>query len=461
MKYRKVLAAFLAAATVMSMTACGSSSGSAPAADSESTPAATTEAADTAETTESAEPAASGDQVTIKVFSNLPDRTSGQGLVEQTIFDEYMKENPNVTIETEELDDEAYKVKFKAYAAGSAMPDLVSVWGQPGFIDEVIDAGILQELNPDDFADYGFINGSMNGFSKDGKLYGLPRNTDVIGVYYNENMFKENGWDVPKTYDELMTLCGKIKDQGIVPIAMDGADKWPLYILQYDIMQKLDGPEVYDKCIDAISKGDFSDPDFKKSADMLQQAAKDGVFGVGFETTDYGTAQNLFLNGQAAMYYMGSWDMSIANNQDVDEATRAGFRAFSLPVIDGGKGTATDLTAWNGGGYSVTSSAANKEEAIKLLKFMFQPENWTRIAWENGVCMSAQDFSQFATGNETQLQKDFMEMVGNASSLSGTSLGDLGTAEFKTTCEDDVQQMAAGAMSTEDYLKALEAVCKK
>ena len=112
---------------------------------------------------------AGDEQITLKVFSNNPDRTADQGLVEQTIFDQYMEENPNVKIEVEALDDEAYKTKFKAYAAGSEMPDLVSVWGQPGFIDEVIDAGILTELNQDDYADYGFISGSLDGFSKDGK----------------------------------------------------------------------------------------------------------------------------------------------------------------------------------------------------------------------------------------------------------------------------------------------------
>ena len=54
------------------------------------------------------------DTVTLKVFSNLPDRKNGQGLVEQMIIDDYMEENPNVDIEVEALDEEAYKTKFKA-----------------------------------------------------------------------------------------------------------------------------------------------------------------------------------------------------------------------------------------------------------------------------------------------------------------------------------------------------------
>ena len=84
--------------------------------------------------------------ITLKVFSNLPDRKNGQGLVEQMIIDNYMKENTNVKIEVEALDEEAYKTKFKAYSM-EGMPDVVSIWGQPSFLDEVLDAGVLAELN--------------------------------------------------------------------------------------------------------------------------------------------------------------------------------------------------------------------------------------------------------------------------------------------------------------------------
>ena len=52
--------------------------------------------------------------------------------------------------------------------------------------------GVLAELDEADYSDYGFISGSLEGFKKDGKLYGLPRNTDVAAFYYNEKIFKEN-----------------------------------------------------------------------------------------------------------------------------------------------------------------------------------------------------------------------------------------------------------------------------
>ena len=179
-------------------------------------------------------------EVTLRVFSNLPDRKNGQGLVEQMIIDEYMKENPNVKIKVEALDEEAYKTKFKHYEM-EGMPDVVSIWGQPSFLDEVLDAGVLAELNEDDYKDYGFISGSLDGFKKDGKLYGLPRNTDVNGFYYNKKMFDDNGWKVPTTYVELLELAKKINDKNIIPVAMDGGDGWPLAVYLTGVMHKITG----------------------------------------------------------------------------------------------------------------------------------------------------------------------------------------------------------------------------
>lgn len=117
---RKLLATVLAVTMAMTMlTGCGQSAGDTAATGSAGTETKT-------ETTK--EDTASGEQITLKVFSNLPDRKNGQGLVEQTIIDEYMAENPNVTIEVEALDEEAYKTKFKAYSM-EGMPDVVSIWG--------------------------------------------------------------------------------------------------------------------------------------------------------------------------------------------------------------------------------------------------------------------------------------------------------------------------------------------
>lgn len=400
----------------------------------------------------------SAKDITLKVFSNLPDRKNGQGLVEQLIIDEYIKENPGVKIEVEALDEEAYKTKFKAYAM-DGMPDVVSIWGQPSFLGEVLEAGVLAELNEADYANYGFVPGSLDGFKKDGKLYGLPRNTDIMAFYYNQKIFEDNGWEVPKTYEDLLALAGKVKTAGLVPVAMDGGDGWPLAIYLTDLLVRING-SIGSMEDNAIAKGDFSDPVFTQATQLLADSAKAGLFQNGFDSQDYGTAMNLFTNGQAAMFYMGSWESSMALNQDIPEEVRTNIRAFTMPPVAGGKGTQTDIAAWNGGGYAVSADSEVKDEAIKFLNFMYQPDKLSKYGWENGVGMSAQDQSAYMTGSETELQVQFTDILKNATSVSGTTMNDRGSSAFKTAIESEIQVVTNGTASVEDFLKDIGEACK-
>ena len=448
---RKVISAVLAATmAVTMMVGCGST---------ETNSDANNNNADTSKTEQNNSGDSGSDgKVTLKVFSNLPDRKTGQGLVEQTIIDEYMAENPNIEITVEALDEESYKTKFKAYSM-DGMPDVVSIWGQPAFLDEVLDAGVLAELNESDYTDYKFISGSLDGFKKDGKLYGLPRNTDVAAFYYNQKMFDDNGWSVPKTYDELLDLAKKINDAGITPLAMDGGDGWPMAVYLSDILFKLTGTDYSQKVSDAIANKDFSDADIKKAVEILKESADAGLFQKGYDSQDYATAQNLFTNGQAAMYYMGSWDASMALNEDIPEEIRTNIRMFTMPVIDGGKGTATDIAAWNGGGYAVSANSSVKDEAIKFLNYMYQPDKLSKIGWENGVGMSAQDQSDYMTGNETDLQMQFVDAVNNATSVSGTPINDCGPSAFKTCIESEIQNVSNGSTNIDDFLTTIGSSC--
>lgn len=438
----------MAVTLIVSLAACTGGTSSEPAPESQpKSEAPSSSAAPVAEP--GAEP------VTINLFTNLPDRTSGQGLVEQMLIDAYIAENPHVTINIEALDDESYKTKFKAYAAGSEMPDFVSGWGQPSFLDEVIDAGLLAELNPADYADYGFVEGSLSGFSKNGKLYGLARNTDVMGFFYNKGIFDANGWTVPTTFAELVELSGKIREAGLQPVSTSAADGWPLNIMLTGIFAKVHGPGVMEKQLGFIANKNWNDPEMLQATQIFQDAAKAGLFANGFETADYGTAQSLFTSGQAAMYYMGSWETGMAVNQDIPEDIRSSLRVFALPAVNGGNGTVKDISAWNGGGYFVTANSKVKDEALKLLAYFFKPENWNRLTWENNVCMSAQDFSAYKTGSETPVQLEFIDIFTGANSVTGNAFNDLGTSDFKTKSEKLIVELAIGSLTPEQFLDEL------
>lgn len=440
---KKLLSSVLALTVAFSMTACG---GTAETADSTETVAASSSSEVSVDSQKPAEP------VTLKFFSNSPDRATGVGKLEDEIAKKYMDENPNVKIEFEALQDEPYKQKFKAYTASNSLPDIFMVWGQSAFFGPVMKGGYAAELNTADYADYKFVGGTLDGYSMDGKLYGLPRNLDTMLLLYNKAMFDDNGLKVPTTYSELLEVSKAFRAKGIAPVAMTGKDKWPLGILYQDLVVKLSGNQrlVYD----AIEgKTTFAaEPDLLKAAQMIQEMADAKVFQDAFTASDYGAANNLFAQEKAAMYYMGSWTMSMAGDVNFSDHFKQNVGAIYFPVIDGGKGTAADTLTWCGAGYAVSAKSANKAEAVKLLNFLFKPENSAQLSWQSGAQVPAQDYSGFMTGKETQLQTQITQLIASGKTASGVVWYDNATPAFKTDGENLSQKLAAKQLTPEQFL---------
>ncbi len=399
--------------------------------------------------------------VSIKFFSHFPDRSTGLGKLEQLMIDNYMKKNKNVTIEVEALQDEPYKQKFKAYLASDNMPDICMVHGQPAFLEPVMKEGYLAELDPSDYEDYGFLPGSLDGFSYDDKLYALPRSTDVMLIYYNKNIFKQYGVKVPETFNDLVEAAKAFIENEMIPLAMDGRDKWPLAIFYQDVAQRVNGNRklIYD----AINRDTtFAEEEsFLEAAEYVNELVDNQLFQKGFIVSDYAATANLFTQEKAAMYYMGSWEMGIASNPDLSESFRENIGVITLPVIEGGKGKVTDLIASNNTGYAVSEKSKVKGEVIELLNYIFEPENWAKNAWQMGVAIPGQVYDEFLTGNETQVQKEVTKILSEATSISGTLWYDSGSPSLKSSGEILSQELAAGIKTPEEFIKGLDAAADK
>ena len=72
--------------------------------------------------------------------------------------------------------------------------------------------------------------------------------------------------------------------------------------------------------------------------------------------------------------------------------------------------------------------------------------------------MSAQNFSEYLTGEETNLQMEFVDILNSSTSITGVTYNDLGTSEYKTISEDGSVQIAIGMTSFEDYFASLTAL---
>lgn len=427
----------LTIASIGALSACGSSNGSTTASDG-------TNAGD-----------GSSGKVTLRFFSNLPDRKSGQGLAEQTVIDNYMKDNPNVKIDVETLAEEPFKNKLKAYMSSNESLDITMVHGGAE-LNTLVQAGYVKELDPKEYEgdQYNFLPGVYKSFTFNGKLYGLPRNSDYEVIYYNKKLFEDNGVKVPTTFTELLDAAKAFRDKGIAPMSINGKDLWSFGEMFQNVVQRYSGDQ--NLILDAVDKKKkfADDPSFLKAAQFLQQLRDVKMFQDSFMTADYGASQNLFTQGKAAMWYMGSWEAGMATNQSLPQQFRDNLGVIQFPVAEDGKGKVDDLLAWNGGGYALVSASKHPEEAKKFFDYLMSANQWAKTAWDTGAAVPAQKYE--LTGQESEVQKKLTDILVNATSTAGASFIDYGTPKYKDDTQNAFGKFFASNEKPEQLLADLQ-----
>ncbi|GAA0380387.1 ABC transporter substrate-binding protein [Acrocarpospora corrugata] len=253
----------------------------------------------------------------------------------------------------------------KQLDASGNLPDILQSVNPAGFAE----AGKLAPFTPEELANFT----APTAGAIDGKVYQLPYNTQVIPVvYYNKDQFSKAGIaETPKTYQELLDASAKLKRAGLTAMIVSGggADTWAdMYPLTGTV-----ATDVYKKTPDWLVKrraGEvkFSDPDFVKAAGKIADLAKNGYIDKTGLSRSYADGEQAFRDGKGAMYPMGSWFATSADNN------KPGFEigAFPWPSDDGSPVTPT----FTGGGTLVSSSAKNVDLAKKwALAFDEDKEN--------------------------------------------------------------------------------------
>lgn len=437
-KRKRMTLSMVALATVISLTACGGSN--------------------TANQNSAADKGANSGgekKVELRLFSNLPDRKSGQGLAEQKVIDNYVKDNPNVTIEVEALAEEPFKNKLKAYMSTNEPIDITMVHGGAE-LNTLVQADYVKEINPTEYDNdqFNFLPGVYKSFTFDGKLYGLPRNSDYQVVFYNKKLFEDNGVKVPTTFTELVNATKAFRDKKIIPMSINGKDLWSFGGLYQFAVLRYSGDQ--NLILDAVAKKiKFADNEnFLKAAKYLAELRDAGLFQDGFMTADYGASQNLFTQGRAAMWFMGSWEAGMATNESLPEDFRKNLAVTRFPIAEDGKGKSEDLVAWNGGGYALVKSSKHPEEAKKFFDYLFNKEQWAKTAWDTGAAVPAQKYE--LNGSESEVQKTLTDILVKASSVSGAFAIDYGTPKFKDEVQVVFGKFFSSKMTPEQLIKEIQ-----
>lgn len=101
--------------------------------------------------------------------------------------------------------------------AANGGPDIVFTSG-PSYVTNYAEAGKLENL--DRYAEqYGWndrlLEPIYNLGTYHGSLYGLSNSLMVMGVFYNKKVLSDNGWEVPKTIEEMETIMAAAQEKGL------------------------------------------------------------------------------------------------------------------------------------------------------------------------------------------------------------------------------------------------------
>jgi raffinose/stachyose/melibiose transport system substrate-binding protein len=287
----------------------------------------------------------------------------------KTLAAEYTAAHPNVTIDIQVNENEAFKTKLTTLLQQGNVPDLFQSWGGGGLRQQV-EAGFLKDITADVAAWKDTINpGALGMYQVDGKQYGIPFDLGLVGFWYNTKSFTDAGiTTLPATWDEFLADVKALKDKGITPIALAGKDTWTGAFYWAYLAVRNCGKTGMDK---AVVSGDWSDPCFVKAGEQFKQLIDMDPFQEGFLAAPWdgagsGAAAMATYNG--AIQLMGQWLPGTVNaNSGGSRAMGEGLGWFPFPAVAGSPGDPFDGLG-GGNGFAVGKDAP--PETIDFLHYL-------------------------------------------------------------------------------------------
>ncbi|GIP09390.1 sugar ABC transporter substrate-binding protein [Paenibacillus macerans] len=286
-------------------------------------------------------------------------------------YDEYVKrfheKYPNIEIEFEASQTD-YNQQAKVRMASGELPDLMFVPDIPNsdlpkYFAPLDDLGLSAEITFKDFKSY------------DGKLYGISTGNSTSGIVYNKKAFADAGiTEIPKTWDEFLAACEKLKQTGVIPLASNFKDKWPLNNWVFDLPRVIENNSNFPNEVINTDAPFTMDNGYGKAMSLIKELADKGYLEKDINSTNWEQSKKDLANGKMAMYFLGNWVI----NQVIGvgaESDNIGF--FPLPFDDSGASRAALSPDFF---YAVNKDSKNLEATKAFLKWMLEDSGYEDFA---------------------------------------------------------------------------------
>ncbi|WP_445529346.1 ABC transporter substrate-binding protein [Streptomyces cyslabdanicus] len=363
------------------------------------------------------------------------------------------------TVKLEKVPASDYPAKLRTAMGSPHAPDIFFNWGG-GSIKAYKDAGQLIDLTDiiesDAVLKDGFLPSVLAAGALSGRNYGIPmRGMQPVMVFYNKTLFAQHKLQPPTTWDQLLDINAKLKKANITPFALGGADIWPeLMWLEY-LVDRIGGPDVFEKIKNGDSAG-WGDPAVLKAAETVKQLVDDGAFGKGYSSVAYNDhgAPALLAKGKAAMHLMGSWEYSTQLGVFPDFAKKD-LGWFAFPEYEGGAGDIRNVVGNPTNYWSVNSRTSNKDAAMAFLRTCASEEYAKELIANGSIPTTSNAANLLDASPNPEFAKFQYQMVQQAPAFT-LSWDQAVDPNVSTPMLTEINKLFVGKSSPSQFVSALQ-----
>ena len=330
---------------------------------------------------------ASGGQVTVEMWDYLSGETANDSI--NAAIAEFEKANPDIKVKRTTFAFADLSKSILQGSVGGQVPDVavVDVVDNQNFAS----LGMLKDLSNDGINKSDFFEGPWSSVVYEGKTYGIPLNSNNLALYYNKQMLKDAGVEVPTDWASLKEVAKKTTKGDVKGLAISAVKS------ESATFQVL--PFVWQ------TGGDLKDYATSGATALayLRGLIDDGSMSEAVTNYTQEDARTQFITGKSAMMINGPWELATL--------TKDAQFDWDVAPLPKDKRAATSMGGEN---VVVMNGAKQSDAAVKLAKYLTSAEGAKIYCDGSGQLSSRPDLKGKLKLSEDAKNKVFESQLADA-----------------------------------------------
>jgi multiple sugar transport system substrate-binding protein len=321
-------------------------------------------------------PAFTQQPITIKTLIRADEVAQLQPLIEQ-----FTQQNPNINLEIIEAPNDSNQVEdlyTSSFLLGNSPYDLVymdivwtSKFAAAGWLRDVSERFSKAEAS-------NYLEGDVQGGMYQDKLYRIPFRSDAGMLYYRQDLLKQEGYEPPETFSELIQISQDLQQKGLADwgYVWQGKQYEGLAAMFVEILQ---GNGAFWIDADTLKVG-LDRPEAIEAVKFLRTTIDKKIAPPGVTTYAEEESRLLFENGKAV--FLRNWPYVYSSALTSSIAGKFGIK----PMVHGiGQESAACQGGW---GLGISTSSKHPDAVWKMIEFLSSENSQREFILETGFVPS-------------------------------------------------------------------------